>query len=143
MPHAFSALSVAVQQEPEELLVSSSGTGSQPVRCGREEFVLLTNDMEVWIVRIEHISLLEACRNFTRVHFSGRELVIKRALKECEHRLDQSIFFRASRRCIVNLSQVKEPRLSKAGRLIFLLRDGNEVTLSRRQTALFRATRGL
>ena len=56
-------------------------------------------------------------------------------------RLDSSIFFRARRDCIVNLSQVKQSRLSNDGGLIFLLKDGKEVVLSRRQPVLFRATR--
>ena len=109
----------------------------------RDDFVLLTDDIKVWIVRIEHIFLLEACRNFTLVHFPDGKFLIRRSLKDCERRLDSSIFLRASRDCIVNLSQVKQPRLSKDGGLIFILRDGKEVVLSRRQTVLFRATRGL
>jgi two-component system LytT family response regulator len=109
----------------------------------RDDFVLLTDDIKSWIVRIEDISLLEAWRNFTLVHLFDDRLLIRRTLGDCERRLDNSIFFRASRGCIVNLSQVKEPRLSKGGGLIFLLKDGKEVVLSRRQTVLFRATRGL
>jgi hypothetical protein len=38
---------------------------------------------------------------------------------------------------------VKQSRLSNDGGLIFLLKDGKEVVLSRRQTSLFRKTRGL
>ena len=110
---------------------------------GRDDCVLLTDDIEICIVRIENISLLEACRNFTLVHLPDRKLLIRRALKECERRLDSSIFFRASRRYIVNLSHVKQPRLEKDGSLIFVMRDGKEVVFSRRQTVLFRRTRGL
>jgi two-component system LytT family response regulator len=109
----------------------------------RDHFVLLTDDIKYWIVRIEDISLLEADRNFTLVHFPHGNLLIRRSLKDCERRLDSSIFFRASRDSIVNLSQVKQPRLSNDGGLILLLKDGKEVMLSRRQTVLFRATRGL
>ena len=43
------------------------------------------------------------------------------------------MFFRANRDCIVNLSQVKQSRLSKDRGLIFLLEDGKEVVFSRRQ----------
>jgi DNA-binding LytR/AlgR family response regulator len=53
------------------------------------------------------------------------------------------MFFRASRDYIVNLSQVKQSRLSKDTGLIFLLNDGKEVVFSRRQSVLFRKTRGL
>jgi DNA-binding LytR/AlgR family response regulator len=109
----------------------------------RDDFVLLTDDIKSWIVRIEDISLLEAHRNFTLVHFPHGKLLIRRSLKDCERRLDSSIFLRARRDCIVNLSQVKQPRLSNDGGLIFILRDGKEVVLSRRQTVLFRKTHGL
>jgi DNA-binding LytR/AlgR family response regulator len=109
----------------------------------RDDFVLLTDNIKSWIVRIEDISLLEAHRNFTLVHFPHGKLLIRRSLKDCERRLDSSIFLRANRDCIVNLSQVKQPRLSNDGGLIFLLKDGKEVMLSRRQTVLFRATHGL
>ena len=95
------------------------------------------------MVRIEDISLLEACRNFTLVHFPDGKLLIRRSLGDCERRLDGSIFFRASRGCIVNLSQVKQPQLLEDGGLIFLLKDGQEVVFSRRQSILFRKVRGL
>ena len=93
-------------------------------------------------MRIEDISLLEAHQNFTLARFPNGKVLIRRSLADCERRLDSSMFFRASRDCIVNLSQVKQSRLSKDG-LIFILRDGKEVVLSRIQTVLFRKTRGL
>ena len=95
------------------------------------------------MVGTEDISLLEAHRKFTLVHLPDGKFLVRRSLKECERRLDEFPFFRASRDCIVNLSQVKQSRLSKDRGLIFLLKDGKEVVLSRRQTVLFRATRGL
>jgi two-component system LytT family response regulator len=94
-------------------------------------------------VRIEDISLLEAHRNFTLVHFPHGKLLIRRSLKDCERRLDSSIFLRASRDCIVNLSQVKQPQLLEDERLSFLLNDGKEVVFSRRRSVHFRKTRGL
>ena len=114
-----------------------------PAILNCDDFVLLTDDIRCWIVGIEDISLLEACRNLALVHFPGGKLFIRRCLGDCERRLDSSIFFRASRRCIVNLCHVKKPQLDKDGGLIFVLRDGKEVVLSRRQAVLFRTTRGL
>ena len=99
--------------------------------------------MECSMVGTGDISLLEAHRKFTLVHLPDGKFLVQRSLKECERRLDSSTFFRASRGCIVNLSQVKQPRLSNDGNLIFLLKDGKEVVLSRRQTILFRKTRSL
>src|SRR4029077_5658908 len=109
----------------------------------RDDFVLLTDDIKCWIVEIEDISLLEARQNFTLVHFARGKLLIHRSLGHCERRLDSSIFFRASRGCIVNLSQVKQPRLLEDESISFLLKDGKEVVFSRRQSVLFRKTRAL
>ena len=115
---------------------------SKPYRLSRGAFVLLTADNKCRLARIENISLLEAFQNATFVHFHEGKILIQRSLVECERRLDNSIFVRASRDCIVNLSQVKQPRLLK-GRLIFILKDEREVIFSRRQSVLFRALRGL
>ena len=116
---------------------------SEPAILHRNDFVLLNDDIKHWIVRIEDISLLEARRNFTIAHLPNGKVLIRRSLADCERRLESSIFFRASRGCIVNLSHVKQPRLLEDERLIFLLKDGNEVVFSRRQSILFRKTRGL
>ena len=105
-------------------------------------FVLLTDHNKCRLARIENISILEAFQNVTFVHFDEGKILIRRSLVECERRLDNSIFVRASRDCIVNLSQVKQPRLLK-GRLSFILKDEREVVFSRRQSVLFRALRGL
>jgi DNA-binding LytR/AlgR family response regulator len=104
-------------------------------------FVLLSEDRKCRLARIEDISILEAFQNATFVHFVEGKIFIQRSLVECERRLDNSIFVRASRDCIVNLSQVKQPRLLK-GRLIFILKNEKEVVFSRRQGVLFRALRG-
>ena len=137
-------LLVAVQKESEGLPTPAvESEESEPAILHSNDSVLLTDGIKCWILRIEDISLLEACFNYTLVHFFDDRLLIRRTLGDCERRLDNSTFFRASRGCIVNLSQVKQPRLSNNGNLIFLLKDGKEVVLSRRQTVLFRATRGL
>ena len=60
----------------------------------RDDFVLLTDDSKSWIVRIEDISLLEAWRNGTLVHFQDAKLLTRRSLGHYERRLDNSIFFR-------------------------------------------------
>jgi two-component system LytT family response regulator len=99
--------------------------------------------MECSIVGTENISLLEAHRKFTLVHLSDGKFLVRRSLRDYERSLDSSTFFRASRGCIVNLSHVKQSRFLEDGSLIFILRDGKEVVLSRRQSVLFRKTHGL
>jgi two-component system LytT family response regulator len=108
----------------------------------RDDFVLLTDDVECWIVRIGDISTLEARRDRTLVRFAANQVLIRRPLEYYEGRLDSSLFFRASRGCVVNLGHLRRPRLEN-GCLIFLARDGREIVFSRRQTARFRMTRGI
>jgi DNA-binding LytR/AlgR family response regulator len=133
-------LLVAVQKESEGLPTPADQSESVPTILRRDDFVLLNDDIKHWIVRIEDISLLEARQNFTVVHFPDGKLLIRRSLADCERRLDSSIFFRASRGCIANLSHLTQPRLREDERLIFQLKDGKEVVFSRRQSVLFRKT---
>ena len=129
-----------VSKQPDESLAPAGG--SEPVILHRNDFVLLTDDIEVWLGPIGDISLLEACRNMTLVHFPDGKLLIRRSLNHCERRLDRSVFFRASRRCIVNLSHVKRLHVEEGG-LVFFFEDGRGVALSRRQGIIFRKTRDL
>ena len=95
------------------------------------------------MVGTEYISLLEAHRKFTLVHLPDGKFLVRRSLKDCERRLDSSTFFRASGDCIVNLGHVTQSRSLDDGSLIFTLRDGKEIVLSRRQSVLFRKTHSL
>ena len=136
-------LPVGGQKESEGLPTPADQSESEPTIFYRDDFVLLTDDMKCSMVGTEDISLLEAHRKFTLVHLPDGKFLVRRSLKECERRLDSSTFFRASRGCIVNLSHVKQSRFLEDGSLIFILRDGKEVVLARRQSVLFRKTHGL
>lgn len=143
---AFSILNtmpsqVAIEKRRRKEVVPIAET--EPAILLPDDLVLLTDNIKCWLVRIEDISLLEACRDRTLIHFRQGKMLVRRSLVEFEHRFKSWTFFRASRGCIVNLSQVERPRLLHDGRLIFLLRDGNEVIFSRRQSILFRARHGL
>ena len=130
------------REEESEISYSCFGDG-EPARLRRDDFAFLTDDSKAWIVQIEGISLLEACRNSTLVHLANGDILLRRSLGSMERRLDSSMFFRANRSSIVNLGHVKQPRLGKDGGLVFVLKDGKEVAFSRRQSTLFRRIRSL
>jgi hypothetical protein len=77
----------------EGLLTPDESEESLPAIIHRDDFVLLTDDIKYWIVQIEDISLLEAWRNFTLVHFPDGKLLIRRSLGDCERRLDSPSSF--------------------------------------------------
>ncbi len=107
------------------------------------DFVFVSDNVNCWVVRAADISVLEACGNYTRVYFNDSSALIRRPLRECECRLDPSTFFRTRRDCVVNLSRVKQMRMLDAKRFLFVLLDGKEVPMSRKQSLIFRKTKAL
>jgi DNA-binding LytR/AlgR family response regulator len=110
---------------------------------GSEDFIFLSDNVRCWVVRVSDISTLEACGNYTRVTLGGATALIRRPLRECEGRLDPGTFFRTRRDCIVNLSRVKQMRMLDSKRFLFVLFDGKEVPMSRKQSLLFRKQKAL
>jgi len=108
------------------------------------DFVFVSDNVNCWVVRAADISVLEACGNYTRVYFNDdSSALIRRPLRECECRLDPCTFFRTRRDCVVNLSRVKQMRMLDAKRFLFVLLDGKEVPMSRKQSLIFRKTKAL
>ncbi|HEY5706661.1 MAG TPA: LytTR family DNA-binding domain-containing protein [Terrimicrobiaceae bacterium] len=110
---------------------------------GSDDFIFLSDNVRCWVVRASDIMTLQACGNYTRVNLSGATALIRRPLRECECRLDPSTFFRTRRDCVVNLRQVKQMRMLDAKRFLFVLLDGKEVAMSRKQSLLFRKQKAL
>jgi DNA-binding LytR/AlgR family response regulator len=116
-------------------------TGDQPLN--NDDFVVLTDNIKCCILRMSDLLRLEAEGNYSRVYWIGSSMLIRRPLRDCEKRLDRSKFFRARRDCIVNLEHVKHTRIVDLMRYVFVLQDGTEVTLSRRQSLVLRKSRAL
>ena len=108
-----------------------------------EDFIFLSDNVRCWVVRASDISTLEACGNYTRVTLNGATELIRRPLRECEGRLDPATFFRTRRDCIVNLSRVRQMRMLDSKRFLFVLLDGKEVPMSRKQSLIFRKQKAL
>jgi DNA-binding LytR/AlgR family response regulator len=116
-------------------------TGDEPLN--NDDFVVLTDNIKCCILRMSDLLRLEAEGNYSRVYWIGSSMLIRRPLRDCEKRLDRSKFFRARRDCIVNLEHVKHTRIVDLMRYVFVLQDGTEVTLSRRQSLVLRKSRAL
>jgi two-component system LytT family response regulator len=101
----------------------------------RLERVFLRDGERCWIVKIEEIDLLEAEGNYTRVFFRREKPLIPGALAAFEDRFGEGTFFRASRRHLINLNSIEAAELGPAGNLVVRIRGGQEVELSRRQSA--------
>jgi len=129
----------ANQAEPGEVVYELSGDAP----LNNDDFVVLTDNINCCILRMSDLLRLEAEGNYSRVFWMGSSMLIRRPLRDCEKRLDRSKFFRARRDCIVNLEHVKHTRIVDLMRYVFVLQDGTEVTLSRRQSLVLRKSRAL
>jgi two-component system LytT family response regulator len=99
------------------------------------EKIFLRDGERCWIVGIAEIDLLEAEGNYTRVFFRKERPLIAGALAAFEERLDAAIFFRASRRHLINLNSIEGAEWGAGGYLTVRMRGGAEIELSRRQSA--------
>jgi two-component system, LytTR family, response regulator len=122
---------------PARLAAALQKIRPHPPRKSMEQ-IFLRDGERCWIVKTPEIDLLESEGNYTRVFFHNEHPLISGSLAAFEARLDPSIFFRASRRHILNLNCVKATELGAAGNLIVILRGGQRVELSRRQSSNLR-----
>jgi two-component system LytT family response regulator/two-component system response regulator LytT len=102
-----------------------------PVQSGRRIIVLPT----------ESIFWFDVEYRLVYAHVDGRAYMTNYTLKEIEERVDPSVFFRAHKSAIVNLTRVREIVPWFGGRYKLVMRDaaGSEVALSRTQSRVLRA----
>lgn len=112
----------------------------------KEKIEKLTLDQQVfvrdgdkcWFVKIADIRLFESVGNYTRIYFEGEKPLILKSLNYLERILDDSRFFRANRRQIMNVKFVNNIASTFNGKLKIKLSTGEEVEVSRRQSAEFK-----
>jgi two-component system LytT family response regulator len=104
----------------------------------RDSKIFIKDGERCWFVKLDAITLLESEGNYTRVYFDGNRPLLLRSLNQLEQRLDPALFFRASRRHIVNLDHVASVSPSSTGALTLQLNDGLLIEMSRRRALEFK-----
>ncbi len=109
--------------------------------------IFIKDGERCWFVTLTDISLFESEGNYARVYFQNeagthRPLIL-RSLNQLEARLDQTRFFRANRRQIINLDFIKRVAPADAGGLSLVLENDLIIDLSRRRAMEFRAMSSL
>jgi two-component system LytT family response regulator len=112
-------------------------------RQDRLERVFVRDGDRCWIVRLPDIFLLESEGNYTRVWFGNERPLIRRSLNTLEEQLDTAVFFRASRKQMINLKWIEKVDIAVSGGLVVTLRGGQTVEMSRRQSARLREAMSL
>ena len=112
-------------------------------RQERLERVFVRDGERCCIVRLPDIFLLESEGNYTRVWFANERPLIRRSLNTLEEQLDAAVFFRASRKQMINLKWIEKVDIAVSGGLVVTLRGGQTVEMSRRQSARLREAMSL
>jgi len=104
----------------------------EAARGGQSQRILVKKDDHSFFVRQDEIDWIEAAGNYVKLHTARGDHLVRGTLAGLEERLDPSRFVRISRGAIVNLDRVAELRPWSHGDRIVVLKDGSELTLSRR-----------
>ena len=104
-----------------------------------EEKVLFRDGSKNVLLRVGDIQVLEASDAYTRLLLGdGRGVTVNGTLKSVRERLNEEIFFLASRSHAVNLDHITNVEDAEGGFMILTMANGVKVELSRRQSSEFR-----
>ncbi len=105
-------------------------------QLGEEDQVFVKDGEKCWFVKLGDIRLFESEGNYVRLFFGENRPLILRSLNNLDERLNQKVFFRASRKHIINLKWVDKIENWYNGGLLVRLKEGGEkVEISRRQAS--------
>jgi two-component system LytT family response regulator len=137
-------LAAAVAKVRARLAPASSATDpaerpDEPTAPLREDdSVFVREGDRCWFIPVRSLRLLEADGNHTRLYFGEDRPLLYRTLGAMETRLPASLFLRANRGQLVNLTFIEKVEPWFSGSIKVRLRGGPEVEFSRRQAQLFR-----
>ncbi|WKN41781.1 LytR/AlgR family response regulator transcription factor [Tunicatimonas pelagia] len=100
-----------------------------------ENKVFVRDGERCWFVPLGEIRLFESVGNYARVHFDEHSPLIQKSLSALESVLDERTFYRANRQQIINLTYVKSIDAWFSDTLKVTLQTGEEIEVSRRQSA--------
>lgn len=130
-------LKLAIDRLRERLQTDKEQYGEQSQFDENSKLFVKDGD-SCWLVPLADIALMEAVGNYTRLYFDDVKPMIYKSLSRVEEQLATARFFRANRQQMINLSFIQRVDLSVNGALELTLNNGYRVTLSHRQSQVFR-----
>jgi two-component system LytT family response regulator len=120
------------------LLTATPPSDTAVSRIPSSQQIFVRDGERCWFVRLSEIAMFESEGNYTRLCFGAHRPLIARSLAYLEERLDAALFFRASRRHIVNLRMIRDIHADVDGGYEVTLTTGERVAMSRRRAQEFR-----
>lgn len=97
----------------------------------RDRFVIKSNG-RVLLVNAEEVDWIETSGNYLLLHEGRNSHLIRETLNNLEQQLDPRKFLRIHRSTMVNINSIKEMHVHFNDEQVVILKDGSQLTLSRR-----------
>ncbi|MEL6615794.1 MAG: LytTR family DNA-binding domain-containing protein [Bacteroidota bacterium] len=130
------ALARLAPEDEDEESVAPEASGER--RLGADDRVFVKDGDRLHFVRLGDVRLFESEGNYVRLYVGRERPLVLRSLNQLEARLDPAVFFRASRKHLVNLERVADLEDWFGGAIRAVLDGGETVEFSRRQAQRFR-----
>lgn len=112
-------------------------------KLGLEDRVFVKDNDKCWFIQLKDVPLFESEGNYVRIYFDRNKPLILKSLNNLGEKLNETYFFRANRKHIINLSWVASVENWFNGGLIITLTNNMKIETSRRQAAKFRELKSL
>jgi two-component system, LytTR family, response regulator len=96
------------------------------------ERLVIKSGGRIYFLNVEEVDWIEAADNYVELHVGRESHLLRETISGLAARLDTARFLRIRHSTIVNIEQVKELRPLFRGEYLIVLRDGTELTSSRR-----------
>ena len=95
----------------------------------------LRSDGRVRLLDVDEVDRIAAAGNYVEIHAGGKHHLLRETMTSLESRLDPQRFIRVSRAAIVSIARIREVQPLFNGDFVVLLKNGAQVTGSRRYRA--------
>lgn len=103
-----------------------------------ESQIFIKDGQKCWFVELKNIRYFQSEGNYIRVYFENQKPLILNSLNKLEEKLDSKYFFRANRKHIINLKWIDKVEPWFNGGLQAVLKSGEKIEISRRQSSKFK-----
>jgi two-component system LytT family response regulator len=105
-----------------------------------ERRIFIKDREHCYFVSVDDIYAFEALGNYTIVHLANAAPSVYKPIGAIFDRLDQTVFFKASRSWVINTHFIEQIEALENGAFSVLLKNKKQVLISKRQAAEFKRT---
>lgn len=107
-------------------------------KLGYNDQIFIKDGEKCWFVKLDEVRYFESEGNYVKVFFQNHKPLILKSLTNIESKLEEKLFFRTSRKHIVNMKWIDKVDNWFSGGLKLTLKTEEEIEVSRRQAQKFR-----